>query len=272
MLHHQVPVAVLNGLRDDRAFDVPPVHAVVFHGPASAAHFRLSEESPDPECALGSVHFDQRIRDLPAVQLVDDILHPAAAVGMETALAVHDETDRYFRVRQGQLLRQLCHMGRLRRRGLQELPPHRRVEKDVPGNDGGAFRRTDLLKGLLHAAVDHIAGPGQRGPGLRDDLSPADGGDAGKGLSPEPQAPDLLQIVCRADLAGGMAKEGVPHIVFRDPAAIVGDADQRLPAFPDLDGDRRRFRVDGILRELLHDGSRPLDDLARGDLIDGIVV
>ena len=173
---------------------------------------------------------------------------------------------------QGQLFRQLRHMGRLRRRGLQKLPPHGSVEKDVPGDNGGAFRRADFLKGFLHAAIHHIAGPGQRSPGLRDDLGPADRGDAGKRLSPESEAPDLLQVLRRADLAGGMSEKGVPHVLLRDPASVVGDTDQRLAAVPDLDGDRRRVRVDGVLRELLHDGGRPLDDLARGDLVDGIVV
>ena len=52
------------------------------------------------------------------------------------------------------------------------------------------------------------------------------------------------------------------------PAAIVDDADEPPAAEFDHDIDAGRARVERILDEFLHDGGRPLDDLARRDAVD----
>ena len=65
-----------------------------------------------------------------------------------------------------------------------------------------------------------------------------------------------------------MALESERSVLGRHPAAVVHDGDPRDAAALDLDGDPRRARVESVLDELLHRGRRPLDDLARGDLVD----
>ena len=49
--------------------------------------------------------------------------------------------------------------------------------------------------------------------------------------------------------------------------AVVGHADARDAAVVDLHADARRLGVERVLDELLHDARRPLDDLARGNLV-----
>ena len=65
-----------------------------------------------------------------------------------------------------------------------------------------------------------------------------------------------------------MPLEREPRVVGVHPAAVVRDREPPDPAPLDLHVDARRPGVEGVLDELLDDRRRPLDDLARGDLVD----
>ena len=65
---------------------------------------------------------------------------------------------------------------------------------------------------------------------------------------------------CRADLVRG------------DPFSVVCDTDQAHASVSDLHCERRRPCVDRILAQFLNDGTRPLDYLARSDLVDNSLV
>ncbi len=69
-----------------------------------------------------------------------------------------------------------------------------------------------------------------------------------------------------------MARDGERQIFGRNAVPVVGDADQRRTARLDRDVDGGRARVERILDELLDHARRPLDHLARGDLVDQRVV
>ena len=64
-----------------------------------------------------------------------------------------------------------------------------------------------------------------------------------------------------------MALDGEDGIVARHPAAVVAHANGLAAAVFDREVDRRGAGVEGILDQLLDDGCRTLDDLARRDLI-----
>ena len=88
--------------------------------------------------------------------------------------------------------------------------------------------------------------------------------------SASPRKPKV-ETECRssfAKLGGGMALDGERQIVARHAAAVVGDADEPPAAAREHDLDSASARVEGVLDQLLHDGSRPLDDLAGGDAVD----
>jgi hypothetical protein len=69
-----------------------------------------------------------------------------------------------------------------------------------------------------------------------------------------------------------MALEGEQGVVAVHPLAVVPDADLTLAAPGDADVDRARAGIQGILDQLLDDGGRPVDDLARRDAVDGLIV
>src|SRR5579862_386325 len=64
-----------------------------------------------------------------------------------------------------------------------------------------------------------------------------------------------------------MALQGLLRIFQRHPAAIVANSDKAAATLDKLDLDLRSAGVDGILDELFDHGSRPLDDLARRNLV-----
>jgi hypothetical protein len=55
------------------------------------------------------------------------------------------------------------------------------------------------------------------------------------------------------------------------PPTVVTDADEPGPSAIDLDVDVAGPGIQGILDQLLDDGSRPLHDLAGRDLVDQIL-
>jgi hypothetical protein len=61
--------------------------------------------------------------------------------------------------------------------------------------------------------------------------------------------------------------DGQPGVVGLHSLAVVLDAKELLAAELDDDGDPASVRVERVLDELLDNGRRPLDDLARGDLV-----
>ena len=52
------------------------------------------------------------------------------------------------------------------------------------------------------------------------------------------------------------------------PATIIGHADKGLAAFSQLDIDAVSVGIKRVLNQFFDDRCRPLDDLARGNLID----
>src|SRR4029079_1736318 len=76
------------------------------------------------------------------------------------------------------------------------------------------------------------------------------------------------QILDAAQLGGRVARQGQARAVRRHAVAVVDDADQLAAAARDLDRDGVGPGVEGVLDQLLDHRGRPLDHLARRDLID----
>ena len=94
-----------------------------------------------------------------------------------------------------------------------------------------------------------------------------DGTDRRQGLAAKTERRDLGKIA-RWQFRRRMALDREGEIVPGHPAAIVDDADEPAAAQFDRDIDAGRTRVERIFDEFLHDGGRPLDDLARRDAVD----
>ncbi len=80
----------------------------------------------------------------------------------------------------------------------------------------------------------------------------------------------MSEVICRRDLTGGVATEGLGDLGRIDSAAIVGDADQIPAAVPDFHRDGSGTGIDGILRKLLHDVDGALHDFTGGNAVDGV--
>ena len=77
----------------------------------------------------------------------------------------------------------------------------------------------------------------------------------------------MRQVFRRAQLAGRVAFEGEQRVLTVHPVAVVGDPQPPYAAPDDLDDDRGRAGVQGVLDQLLRGARRALDHLARGDLV-----
>ena len=86
-----------------------------------------------------------------------------------------------------------------------------------------------------------------------------------------PSVRDRQQILDVVQLAGRVPFEGQQSVVAQHAASVVGDADQPPPAVFDLDANAGRARIERVLQQLFGDGRRPLDDLARRDLVCDVV-
>ena len=117
------------------------------------------------------------------------------------------------------------------------------------------------------AAVDANLGAGGQPLGARAQREVRDRGDAGQRLAAKAERADRRQVVGAGDLAGGVALDRQPRVLSLHPLAIVLDADRLLAAELDGDGDAAGAGVERVLDQLLDDRGRPLDDLARGDLV-----
>jgi hypothetical protein len=86
-------------------------------------------------------------------------------------------------------------------------------------------------------------------------------------LAAEAEGENRGEVVGAADLARGMPFDGKPRIFRLHPLAIVFDADLLLAAELHVDCEPPRTGVYRVFDQFLDDRRRPLDDLARGNLV-----
>ena len=152
--------------------------------------------------------------------------------------------------------------------GLQELAPRRRREEQL----AHLHRRADGARGRLQlagAAVDALRMRGvHRAAG---DRQLGDRADRRQRLAAEAHRHHLLEIVQRADLAGGMAAQRQRQLGFGDALAVVLDDDRAHAAGDQPHRDAGGAGVQRVVDQLAHHRGRALDHLAGGDLADQLV-
>ena len=154
---------------------------------------------------------------------------------------------------------------------LDELQARRHVAEQLEHLDGGAGGGADLGDRDDAAVLDDDAGGGEVFGAAGGEGDAADAGDRRERLAAKAHGGEVVKILGRADLGGGVAGKAERGVGRRHAGAIVGDADARLAATVALDGDRRGAGVDGVVGQLLDHRGRPLHHLAGGDLVDHLV-
>jgi hypothetical protein len=258
-----------HGARERRVPHRPPVHEQVEVLCPRARPLRRAERCPNTQARALPLDALQRLvaevglrarepvlgrQPLAHAPLVAEHVQPQLGVGQRHATAhVHD-------------------VAGLGLPGLQELPPRRHRMEQVAHADGGTGRAPHGLQGLhvpamhAHAHALHVLGP------PRGQLEPADRRDGGQRLAPKPQRLDVREIVERADLAGGVPLDGQRRVRGPHTVPVVVHHDAVHAALEDGDRDGRGPCVERVFQQLFHHAGRPLDDLARCDLVDQRVV
>ena len=162
------------------------------------------------------------------------------------------------------------HPAAFHRVGFHKFHPGGGVEEQVPHQNGGAvgaagfrfFRDLPRFQMELHA--------GKAAGSLGHQIDAADGGDGGKGFSPETHGADGGQILLRAQLGGGVAQKGGAGILGGHAAAVVRHPQEGHAAVPDLHGDFGSPRVHGIFQQFLDGAGGPLHYFARGDEVGDV--
>ena len=189
---------------------------------------------------------------------------PVAARG--AAVVAQSQFDAGPRQRQrAQPVLDVAELGAL---GAQELAARRHVVEQV-AHFHRAADRVRLRPGRRErTAFDLQATAVRVRVAPRDEREAADRGDRGQRLAAETERADLLEVLERGDLAGGVAGNGERQVLGGHAAAIVAHADQADAALLQVDVHAARAGIERVLDQLLDHGGGPFDDFAGGDLVD----
>src|SRR5208337_1403670 len=93
-------------------------------------------------------------------------------------------------------------------------------------------------------------------------------GDRWECFSPEPEAPDALEILGGGELARRMTLESEPGVLRAHAVPVVGYRDESGPPIAHLHTHARRAGIDGVFDQLLHHGGRSFHHLPGRNLVD----
>ena len=272
VLHQKAMIGILDGLRNHLVFYISSVDEVIFKGTVSSCHIRISDEAVDMHQFGPGINCHKFSREISAENLIHNFFEIAVSAGIELVLSVLDEFKGNLRMRKCQFLYKGTDMIAFCHRRLQEFCSGRSVEKEIADDKRRSTGSTDFLIFLLNASFYTIPDAGQSLRCLGDAFHLSHGRDTGESLTTEAQRGYIHQILCLADLTGGVAQKGLFYLIRRDTGSVIRDPHERCSAIPDLNGHCSGSGVDGVFRELLDDRGRPLDDFTGSNLVNGLFV
>jgi hypothetical protein len=145
----------------------------------------------------------------------------------------------------------------------------RSVEEQVADGDRGPGRPGG------GAALEHRAALGAHegrvigGARAARQLEAAHRRDAGQRLAAEAQRVEPVEVLERADLAGGVTLERQRELVRLNALAVVGHLEELVERPLDPHLDRPCSGIERVLEQFLERRQRPLDHLAGGDARSG---
>ena len=267
---HHVTVGLAHRVRDQAVAHHAPVHEEVLQVGLAARERRLRDPAAQQQPGGLDLERERTLQEGRPAQGGDALLllggRGAGAQG-EGGLLVVAQREAGVEAPQRQPAHDFLAVAVLGALGTQELAPRRGIEEQVVHLDrraarvrGGRDARLAAGGELQPAAVRRIRGGGA-------DAQARDRGDARQRLAAKAEAEHLLEVLERADLAGGVARDGQRQVVGRDALAVVADADEAHAAVLEIDLDAAGAGVEAVLDQFLDHGRRPFHDLAGRDLV-----
>ena len=219
----------------------------------------------DVDAVLLVVNGDEIPCEVPSVDGMNGGEQLAGAVRMEIRLVVLDEAKGDLRVRNGDLLHDLCNGIPLGGVPFQEFPASWHVKEQVLDEDGRPVGAAAFLRFRGLCPGDLVACAVLVLPALGHDRDPCHGSHRRQCFPPEAEGQDGIQIGFLCDLAGSVTQECSGDILPCHTAAVIDDAHEGRTAAFDLDSDMPCAGINGIFDQLLNDRSRTFNDLAGSD-------
>ncbi len=170
--------------------------------------------------------------------------------------------------RQGVAAHGLDAVGQLSRVGLEELAPRRSAEEQLFHFHRSAHRprhRAQFAAARIEQKGTLLAGRS------REQRKLGDRRNGRQRLAPKAHGGDTLEVVQRANLAGGMAAQRHRQFGLGNAAAVVFYADQPHAPRQQAQRDLRGAGVERVVHQLAHYGGGALDDFAGRNLADEFV-
>ena len=266
--HLQPPVRLGQRMLNRPVLDPPPVDEQILRLPRRPALIGMPRVPPQPQLRLVPVHRDHPPPQFRPEQLLDPVPQVIHRRQFEHKLLVVPQSEMHPRMGQRNPRELLADMRELRRLRLQELPPHRRVQKQSPHVDLRPRRRPARPWFLDDPSLDLDLRPHLQLGRTRPQPERRHLRNRRQRLPPEPHRLHAEQIIRLGQLARRVRRDRQFDVFRVDPAAVVDDANQLRAPLLALDIDPRSPGIHGILEQLLHHARGTLDHLAGRDLVD----
>ena len=156
MLHGKIFVSIFNRFCENAVPYITPVDKIIFKITVSTVNHWLSQISGQPYTIFFKFQRDQIVRNLPSVNVVNDIFHLPVPGSMQLYLSIVDKPEGNIRMGKGKSGQQITDMACLCHRRLQEFASGRCIEKQLTHQKSRSIRRTGILRRSSFSALYNI--------------------------------------------------------------------------------------------------------------------
>ena len=260
-------IGLLNCCLQELGLYVPAVAVEILPASVAPAIARGGDKAVDGDPVRSAAAFKQGVVVIPAEDIVYAGAYVPVSGGEEFLDAVFYEAHLYIGPSEGAPHARGDAGLRLGSVGFEEFEPGRGVVEEVRDGYGrplGTARKLHV-RDLSALELDETALRRTSEAGGQN--YSRDGGYGRQSLAAKAHRRDALQPFGGGKLRCGVAGKGKARVVRRHSAAVVDHPYEGRAAVFYLHGDRAGAGVDGVFHELLDDGGRAFDYLARGDHI-----